>query len=1176
MLADSRPMICAVGRRRAAVAGVVAALAAVASLPFARPASAAPTSGGTKAVATKAVAPVVAAPVSPPAAICNSPLLVGPATAPAGATVVVAGDNSAVNFTRAGTTYWFAPGVHTVGSSSFGQVMTANNATYIGGPGAIVDGQHLNRLAFTTAAANVTVRYLTIRNFGVAAGNFNEGVVNHDSGTGWTVEYNTITANAGAGLMIGDSNTVRFNCLIANGQYGFSVYKAGGAVNLTLDQNEIALNDTDDWETRNTGCGCSGGGKFWALTGAVVTNNWVHDNKAAGLFVDTNNVGFQIEGNYIENNSSEGLVYEISYNARIANNTFRRNAIVKGQAFAARGDNFPIGAVYISESGGDARLYGGVYSTLEITGNSFVDNWGGVILWENADRFCNSPANTSSSYCTDGGAATLAKCVAGTIATAPYFSDCRWKTQNVSVHDNDLSVDHSAIGCVATAMCAQEGLLSNYGTFPTWSPYLARTVQDAITFSQNDHFANNHYTGDWRFLVYETGTFKSLVDFQASPYLQDLGSSQIGTTPIPPQTSALDTDTATLEGSVGRWVPWFSANVSRSTTQAHTGTGSLRVDITAPNGWGAQLSNAPGFATRAGGKTVSFWAIAGSGSGLGATLTVKWRNSAGVDLQTDTLAMASLTSTWTQSTANLTAPTATAYVNVTLSSSTGIAGNTVYLDDFSIADAAVTPPPPPPPPPPPSYGGALDTDTALLEGSAGHWVSWFSANVVRSTAQAHTGTGSLRVDITAPNGWGAQLNNAPGFATGAGGKTVSFWAMTGSGSGLGATLTVKWRNSAGADLQTNTVAVASLTSTWTQSTANLAAPTGTAYVNVTLSSSTGVAGNTVFFDDFSVVDNATVPPPPPPSGGALDPDTAGLESSIGRWVPWFSDNLSRSTAQAHSGTSSLRVDITAPSGWGAQLSNAPGFAATPGNKAVSFWGLAGSGTGLGATLTVTWRNSSGANLRSDTVIMPTLTATWSQAMIAVTAPTGTAFVNIALSSSTGVAGNTAYFDDLAVTDLTANTTPPSPGALDSDTATLEGSAGRWLSWFSANVSRSTLQAHTGTNSLRVDITAPFGWGVQLNNAPGFATTPGPRNISFWAMAGSGIGLGTTLTVTWRDAAGANIRTDTVIQPAPLVSTWTQAGAVVTAPPGTAYVSLSLSSSTGLAGNTVYLDDIVVS
>jgi hypothetical protein len=55
----------------------------------------------------------------------------------------------------------------------------ATNSTYVGGPGAILDGQGKNNYAFTQHARNVTIKYLTIRNF-VAP--MNEGTVNHDSG----------------------------------------------------------------------------------------------------------------------------------------------------------------------------------------------------------------------------------------------------------------------------------------------------------------------------------------------------------------------------------------------------------------------------------------------------------------------------------------------------------------------------------------------------------------------------------------------------------------------------------------------------------------------------------------------------------------------------------------------------------------------------------------------------------------------------------------------------------------------------------------------------------------------------------------------------------------------------------------------------------------------------------
>lgn len=476
-------------------------------------------------------------PTTPPAQICGSVSLNGPTLQPANSVRIDPGANlsDATAARPAGTTFWLAPGTHTLGTSEFSQVVPKEGNTYIGAPGAVLDGQRINRYAFTQKAANVTIRHLTIRRFGVIRGNRNEGVVNHDSGTGWTIERNTVTENAGAGVFIGSDNVVRFNCLKDNGQYGFSMWKprvpgASAITNITLEGNEIAGNNTDAWETVISNCGCTGGGKFWDVGGATIIGNWVHHNRGVGLWPDTNDIGFRIEGNYINDNDNEGLFYEISYNALIKNNTFKRNALVKGKAFADRGSPFPVAAVYLSEAGGDARLNGGVYSTLEVTGNLFEDNWGGVALWENADRFCGSPANTSGNYCTrvnpDANFTTCSDpATGGLIANEPYKSDCRWKTQNVHVHNNDFRMDKAAIGCT-TAYCGLNALLSNWGTYPTWSPYMARTVQDAVTYGQNNRFTNNRYVGDWKFNPYEMKRVIELTAWKAAPYNQDAGSTK--------------------------------------------------------------------------------------------------------------------------------------------------------------------------------------------------------------------------------------------------------------------------------------------------------------------------------------------------------------------------------------------------------------------------------------------------------------------------------------------------------------------------------------------------------------------------------------------------------------------------------------------------------------------------
>src|SRR5205814_6621943 len=119
-----------------------------------------------------------------------------------------------------------------------------------------------------------------------------------------------------------------------------------------------------------------------------------------------------------------------------------------------------------------------------------------------ADRFCGSPANPSQD-CAQGGKATLSTCVPNTIDHDPYYSDCRWKTQNLSVHDNVFDLDASKVPkCAMNVGCGFNGLFSQWGTYPSWSPYMKATIEDAITFHQSDVFARNTYNGPWHFMAH--------------------------------------------------------------------------------------------------------------------------------------------------------------------------------------------------------------------------------------------------------------------------------------------------------------------------------------------------------------------------------------------------------------------------------------------------------------------------------------------------------------------------------------------------------------------------------------------------------------------------------------------------------------------------------------------------
>jgi hypothetical protein len=445
----------------------------------------------------------------------------GPAAPPAGAVEVKPGVDGELSVktdeSPAGTTFWLAPGTHTLAEDEFGSVEPKDGNTYLGAPGAVLDGKRLNKYAFVFHAADVTIRGLTIRGFVPPP---NEGVVNHDSGDGWVIENNTIEKNEGAAMMAGSRQRVRGNCLRDNGQYAINAYKDGELSDLVIEGNEITGNNTGDWESKIEGCGCTGGVKFWAVNKADVRNNWVHDNRGTGLWADTNNNDFLIEGNVIEDNDGSAIFYEISYNAVIRGNTIRRNNIVDGREFADRGESFPVATIYLSESGGEPRIPART-DKIEIYGNVLENNWSGITLWENADRFCNSAANTS------GGCTLLVddmdRCTQPNISKDPLYDDCRWKTQNVEIHDNRFAIEPKEIGC--NALCARMAVISNYGTYPEWTPYRADVVQQAITFAQHNTWRDNSYSGPWTFMAKDTGEVIHPAQWQSAPYSQDQRSS---------------------------------------------------------------------------------------------------------------------------------------------------------------------------------------------------------------------------------------------------------------------------------------------------------------------------------------------------------------------------------------------------------------------------------------------------------------------------------------------------------------------------------------------------------------------------------------------------------------------------------------------------------------------------
>ena len=76
----------------------------------------------------------------------------------------------------------------------------------------------------------------------------------------------------------------------------------------------------------------------WDMGQVTIRNTHVHDNQCKGLWADGNSHDALIEHNLVENNTDEGILYEISQDAVIRNNVIYATA---SRAPAGTGLGYP-------------------------------------------------------------------------------------------------------------------------------------------------------------------------------------------------------------------------------------------------------------------------------------------------------------------------------------------------------------------------------------------------------------------------------------------------------------------------------------------------------------------------------------------------------------------------------------------------------------------------------------------------------------------------------------------------------------------------------------------------------------------------------------------------------------------------------------------------------------------
>jgi hypothetical protein len=252
----------------------------------------------------------------------------GPTLQPAatGAIIIRPGDiiQKLVDARPAGTAFLIKAGVHRRQS-----VKPKNGMTFVGEPGAILDGGGVTKYAFVGATtSDVTIRGLVIEKY---APPLREGAIDAPDTDRWLIENTEIRYSiadypssycapqgcGGMGIRIGNRMIVRNSKMHHNDQYGIG----GSGDDVLIEDSEIAYNNYRDRVTH----ALKGATKFVKTHRLVFRNNYSHHNHGDGFWTDVDNAEVLVEGNVIEANYGSGIFHEIGYSAVIRNNEVRGN-----------------------------------------------------------------------------------------------------------------------------------------------------------------------------------------------------------------------------------------------------------------------------------------------------------------------------------------------------------------------------------------------------------------------------------------------------------------------------------------------------------------------------------------------------------------------------------------------------------------------------------------------------------------------------------------------------------------------------------------------------------------------------------------------------------------------------------------------------------------------------------
>lgn len=163
--------------------------------------------------------------------------------------------------------------------------------------------------------------------------------------------------NAAAGIFVHSTTGVSIigGEVSNNGSLGIG---GSGAINMLVSGVQI------DHNGARATCGFEGGGFKGVNAGLRFTNNYVHDNRCPGVWLDIDATNVEIDHNRVDNNGGEGIFYEISHDASIHDNE------VSGNGFKTNGN----GCVWLWGAGiGIASSY-----DVQVFNNTLTGNCNGI------------------------------------------------------------------------------------------------------------------------------------------------------------------------------------------------------------------------------------------------------------------------------------------------------------------------------------------------------------------------------------------------------------------------------------------------------------------------------------------------------------------------------------------------------------------------------------------------------------------------------------------------------------------------------------------------------------------------------------------------------------------------------------------------------------------------------